>query len=394
MDNINSLVVTTLYPNKIQFRHGVFVETRIRHLVKSGKVNTRVIAPVPWFPFKCKWFPEYSKLIDIPRFEVRHGIDIFHPRYVVIPKIGMLITPFLLAFSIWCEAKRLQRQGYQFDLIDAHYYYPDGIAAAIVSILLKKPLTITARGTDINLIPRFRLPRKMIVWASNVAYFNLAVCDALRQRMIEIGVDGARTHVLRNGVDLTFFKPLSYRYSLKQKRQIQGKLLISVGYLIERKGHHLIIEALKKLPDYQLFIVGGGDWENKLKNLAVQMGVAERVRFLGEIEQQQLPELYNIADALVLASDREGWANVLLEAMACGTPVVASNIWGTPEVVQAPEAGVLCSERSPQGIVNAVNQLFLNYPDRDKTRQYAEKFSWDDTTAGLLMLFSEIKRGN
>ena len=394
MDNINSLVVTTLYPNKIQFRHGVFVETRIRHLVKSGKVNAIVIAPVPWFPFKCKWFPEYSKLIDIPRFEVRHGIDIFHPRYVVIPKIGMLITPFLLAFSIWCEAKRLQRQGYQFDLIDAHYYYPDGIAAAIVSILLKKPLTITARGTDINLIPRFRLPRKMIVWASNVAYFNLAVCDALRQRMIEIGVDGARTHVLRNGVDLTFFKPLSYRYSLKQKRQIQGKLLISVGYLIERKGHHLIIEALKKLPDYQLFIVGGGDWENKLKNLAVQMGVAERVRFLGEIEQQQLPELYNIADALVLASDREGWANVLLEAMACGTPVVASNIWGTPEVVQAPEAGVLCSERSPQGIVNAVNQLFLNYPDRDKTRQYAEKFSWDDTTAGLLMLFSEIKRGN
>jgi teichuronic acid biosynthesis glycosyltransferase TuaC len=391
MSQLNILVVTSLYPNRIQFRHGVFVETRIKHLNQSGKVDLKVIAPVPWFPCKSKYFPGYSKLVDIPRQEVLHGIDVYHPRYIVIPKIGMLVTPLLLAFSIYRQIKQLHKQGYRFDVMDAHYYYPDGVAAAIVASFLKKPLTITARGTDINLIPNFALPRKMIVWASKVAYFNLAVCNALRQRMLEIGVDEPSTRVLRNGVDLKLFTPLP-RDALRQKWQIKDKLLISVGYLIERKGHHLIIEAMAALPGYQLIIAGGGEWEVKLKNLTQQMGVQERVRFLGEVSQQQLSELYSCADALVLASDREGWANVLLEAMACGTPVVASNIWGTPEVVQAPEAGVLCAERSAQGIVAAVNQLFTNYPDRAKTRLYAEKFSWDETTAGLVKLFSEIKQ--
>lgn len=391
MEIINCLVVTTLYPNQVQFRHGVFVETRITHLSQSGKVNLKVIAPVPWFPGKSKYFPGYSKFVDIPRHEVRHGIDVYHPRYIVFPKIGMLFTPFFLAVSIYSEIKRLQKKGYVFDVMDAHYYYPDGVAAAVVASLLNKPLTITARGTDINLIPTFWLPRKLIVWAGKVAKFNLAVCDALRQRMLEIGMDQASTRVLRNGVDLTLFKPLS-REDIRGKWRIKDRLLISVGHLIERKGHHLIIDAMVALPDYQLLIVGGGEWEDKLKELAEQKGVHERVRFLGEIGQQQLPELYNCADALVLASDREGWANVLLEAMACGTPVVATNIWGTPEVVQSPEAGVLCTERSAQGIVAAVNQLFSNYPDRAKTRQYAERFSWDETTDGLVKLFSDIKQ--
>lgn len=391
MNDINILVVTTLYPNIVQFRHGVFVETRVKHLKKSGKVNVKVIAPIPWFPFKSKYFPRYSKVAEIPYFEMRDDIEVYHPRYLVIPKIGMLFTPFFLAISIYIQVNNLKKQDYQFDIIDAHYYYPDGVAAALVTSWLKKPLTITARGTDINLIPNFTLPRKLILWASRVASYNLAVCNALREKMLEIGVDESSTHVFRNGVDLKLFAPLA-RDKVREKWQVKSKLLISVGYLIERKGHHLIIEAMRVLQEYQLFIVGGGEWENKLKSQVLQLGLQDRVRFLGEVSQKLLPELYNCADALVLASDREGWANVLLEAMACGTPVVASNIWGTPEVVQSPDAGVLCEERSANGIVEGVNRLFNAYPDRQATRKYAEKFSWDETTNGLVDLFSKIKQ--
>jgi teichuronic acid biosynthesis glycosyltransferase TuaC len=389
MKKINVLVVTTLYPNKIQFRHGVFVENRIKHLMHSGAVNIKVIAPVGWFPVKCKFFPSYSQLLDIPRYENRADIDVFHPRYLIIPKVGMLLTPIFLAASIFFEIKHLEKQGYEFDFIDAHYYYPDGVAAAIIAALIKKPLGITARGTDINLIANFPFPRKLMRWASTIARYNIAVCEALRQKMLEIGVNESTSHVLRNGVDLNHFRPLN-REQLREKWQIEGKLLISVGYLIERKGHDFIIEAMQQLVDYQLIIAGGGELEQKLKKLTERLGLTERIRFLGEVSQDLLPELYNIADALVLASDREGWANVLLEAMACGTPVVATNIWGTPEVVQCAEAGVLCKERSAEGVSEAVQLLFANYPDRRNTRQYAEKFSWNETTAGIIKLLSAI----
>ena len=393
MNTINCLVVTTLYPNSIQFRHGVFVETRIKHIDKSNNVNINVIAPVPWFPFKSRFFPEYSKFVDIPAHEFWHGINVYHPRYLIIPKIGMLITPLFLAICILREIQSLHKKDFIFDVIDAHYYYPDGVAAAIVSKIIKTPLMITARGTDINLISDFLVPRKMMVWASKVAKFNLAVCEALRQRMIEIGFVENSTRVFRNGVDLNLFHPLAMN-GVGRQRNTQSKRLISVGYLIERKGHHLIIEAMASLPGYELVIVGDGEWREKLELLAKKHGVEERVRFIGEVPQEQLPELYGGADALILASSREGWANVLLEAMACGTPVVATRIWGTPEVVQTSEAGVLCNERSVQGIIEAVERLFANYPDREKTRQYAEKFSWQETTEGLLALISEINRSN
>jgi len=387
---INTLVITTLYPNKIQFRHGVFVETRIRQLNQTGKVKLTVIAPIAWFPFKSKYFPAYSKLLDVPKHEVRDGIDIYHPRYIVIPKIGMLLTPFFLALSTFCQIKSLQKQGYQFDLLDAHYYYPDGVAAAMLAAVMKTPLSITARGSDINLISNLYLPGKMIVWASKIARYNLAVCESLKQKMLALGVTPASAHVLRNGVDLELFKP-AVRDPIRQKWQVKNKLLISVGNLIELKGHHLLIEAMTSLPDYQLFIVGGGDWEGRLKALTRQLAIEDRVRFIGEIYQQQLPELLNCADALLLASSREGWVNVLLEAMACGTPVITTNVGAAAEIVQADVAGLICQERTAECFVDAVHQLFKHYPDRAQTRQYAEKFSWNETTNGLLKLFAQIK---
>jgi teichuronic acid biosynthesis glycosyltransferase TuaC len=393
-NNPNILVLTTLYPNSIQFRHGIFVETRVKQLNKTGKFNIKIIAPIPWFPFKLKYFPSYSKLVDIPKYEIREGIQVYHPRYVVIPKCGMWLTPFFLGFCIISQIKKLRKQeGYSFDFIDAHYYYPDGVAAALVASWLNKPLAITARGTDINLIPNFTLPRKMILWASKVAKFNFAVSSALRNKMHEIGIDESTLHVLRNGVDLNQFAPLN-RDFLRKKWQINGKLLISVGNLIELKGHHLVIDALEFLPDYQLCIVGGGECEDELKIKVKNSNVHDRVRFLGELLQQQLIELYNCADALVLASSREGWPNVLLEALACGTPVIATKVGACPEMIQSPEAGVLCLERTPNGIAVAINRLFSNYPDRKKTRLYAECFSWNDTTENLIRMFSDISITN
>jgi len=382
------LTFTTLYPNNIQHRHGIFVEQRLRHLLQQQPVSAKVVAPVPWFPFTAKCFGPYSDYARIATVEQRHGIEVYHPRYPVIPKIGMTLSPMLLAMACLPLLKKLMADGYDFDVLDAHYFYPDGVAAAWLAKKLGKPLVVTARGTDINLIPHRLLPRKMILWAARQASQMITVCEALKTEMVYLGVDGSKIHPLRNGVDLQNFCPKE-RESLRKSMGLSKPTLLSVGHLIERKGHHFVIEAMQQLPDFHLLIAGDGEQQSNLKKLAGHLSLTDRVRFLGALTQQQLSDVYNAADALVLASSREGWANVLLEAMACGTPVVATAIWGTPEVVRSPEAGVLANERSADGIAEGVKTLFAHYPDRQATRRYAENFSWDETVAGVYQVLSK-----
>ena len=386
---IKVLTFSTLFPNCVRPSHGVFVETRLRHLVDSGAVRATVLAPVPWFPFAHPRFGEYAKFAQVPYSETRFDLAVKHPRYFLPPKIGMTPAPLLLALSAKRAVQEQLAAGEDFDLIDAHYFYPDGVAAVLLGRWFNKPVVITARGTDINLIPQHALPRRMILWAARHAAGMITVCQALKDAMVELGIPAANIKSLRNGVDLQLFQPVD-RAAARARLKITRRTLLSVGYLIPRKAHDLIIRALPALPETDLLIAGTGPEQAALRQLARTLGVAERVRFVGALPQTELRYYYGAVDALVLASSREGWANVLLEAMACGTPVVASRVWGTPEVVAAPAAGVLMPERSASGVAAGVNALFANYPEHSATRAYAEKFSWDDTTQGQIALFQKI----
>jgi len=377
------LTFSTLFPNSEKPGHGIFVETRLRHLVASGRVQSRVVAPIPWFPSTNPRFGNYARFAKAPRHEVRHGIAVDHPRYPVLPKVGMSIAPFLLAQAVKPAIGRLIDEGYDFDLIDAHYFYPDGVAAAMLARHFNKPLVITARGSDITLFPSYALPRRQILWAARRADAIITVCNALRDEVVAMGIAAERVVSLRNGVDLQLFRPT-------ERTPNPMFTLLAVGHLVPVKAQDLIIGALPLLPGVRLVLAGDGPDRAKLENLARELKVTDRVTFLGAVPQAQLRAHYGAADALVLSSSREGWANVLLEAMACGTPVVASRVYGTPEVVAAPEAGVLMRERSYQGVADAVTLLRANYPDRAATRRYAERFSWDDTTEGQIRLFESL----
>jgi glycosyltransferase involved in cell wall biosynthesis len=186
------------------------------------------------------------------------------------------------------------------------------------------------------------------------------------------------------------FHPPGDRAAARAELGFVGPTLISVGHLIERKGHHRTIEAMTKLPDLSLVIIGEGPERDRLNALIARLGLGGRVRLLGVRPHAELPLWYGAADASVLSSSREGWANVLLESMACGTPVVASPIWGNPEVVRAPAAGVITPENSADGIAEGVRALFAAFPAREATRKYAEPFSWDETTEGQLALFRRV----
>ena len=217
----------------------------------------------------------------------------------------------------------------------------------------------------------------------------IAVCEALKDVLIDLGIPGSRIQVLRNGVDLQLFRPLD-RTEARQALGLRRPTLLSVGQLIPRKGHDIVIGVLEHLPGVDLLIAGEGPERRRLEILVRTLRVADRVHFLGQVPHEDLARLYSAADALILASSREGWANVLLEAMACGTPVVASDVWGTPEVVNASAAGILVRERTPAAFSNSVRRLFADPPPRSATRSHAEMFSWDATTQGQLDLFRAI----
>jgi teichuronic acid biosynthesis glycosyltransferase TuaC len=388
---IRILTFSTLYPNAVQGTHGIFVENRLRHLVASNRVSARVVAPVPWFPFRGAAFGRYGQLAKVPSREIRFGVDIVHPRYPVLPKIGMSSAPLSLYAFLKPVLARLINNGWDFDLLDAHYFFPDGVAAVMLGRAFGKPVTITARGTDINLIPRYPVPRRMIRWAAERADGLITVCAALKDELVRLGIPPERVRTLRNGVDLEIFRPI-HPQQARSTLAVRGPVLASVGSLIERKGHDLVIRALEHLPDVTLLIAGEGLERASLARLAAATGVAGRVHFLGSIPHERLREIYSAADALVLASSREGWPNVLLESMACGTPVIASNVWGAPEIIKAPEAGVLLQSRTASGIASAAKALLAALPPREATRAYAERFSWQETTEGQVDLFSQILR--
>jgi glycosyltransferase involved in cell wall biosynthesis len=389
---VRLLTFSSLYPNAAQPNHGVFVENRLRHLLGSGGAESTVLAPVPWFPFTGARFGAWAAFARAPRAETRHGIAVHHPRFLVLPRVGMNLAPWLLYRAALPAARRLLAAGVTFDAIDAHYVYPDGVAAVWLGRALGRPVVVTARGTDVNLIPRYAVPRRLIQRAIAGAAALVAVSGALRDALLELGAPPEKVTVLRNGVDTTLFRPPADRAAARAALGLAGPTLISVGHLIERKGHHLAVEALAGLPGWSLLVVGEGPERARLEALAARADLAGRVRLLGARPHAELPGLYGAADALVLASSREGWANVLLESMACGTPVVASDIWGNPEVVRAPEAGRIV-RRDAAAIAAGVTDLMAAAPDRAATRAYAEGFGWGPTTEGQLALFRRLVAG-
>lgn len=389
-DTVRLLTFSTLYPNSMRPNHGIFVENRLRHLLASGRARNTVVAPVPWFPTRSAWFGDWAVNAGVPECEVRHGVTVYHPRFLAIPGIGMPIAPYLLYHAVLSTFRQLLARGERFDAIDAHYMYPDGVAAVWLGRAFGLPTVVTVRGTDINLIPRHAIPRALIRQTIGDTAALIAVSAALKNELVALGAPEHKVAVLRNGVDTSLFRPMD-RGACRAALGLTRPTLLSVGHLIERKGHHRIIQAMTRLPEFDLLIAGDGPDRNRLASMIERLGLKDRARLLGAMPHTELPALYNAADILVLASSREGWANVLLEAMACGTPAVASNVWGNPEVVRDPAAGKIAEENTPDGISSAVRVLHANLPARAMTRAYAEQFSWDATTEGQLALFQNLR---
>jgi glycosyltransferase involved in cell wall biosynthesis len=286
-----------------------------------------------------------------------------------------------LAASIWWASR-----GSRFDLIDAQLAFPEGWAARLLSAIRRVPYCITVRGHDVNHLPEFPVRGRQVRYALSGAARVMSVAEALRQCVISLGCPEERTETIPNGVDTEIFRPIPREDACAHlKLDPSRRYLVSVGHLVERKGHHILIEALGLLKDRRrpvptLAIVGApseeGDYSSVLRELISRHGLDEEVILAGEQSARMLPLWYGAADALCLASSREGWANVLLESLACGTPVIGTRVWGTPEVISQEWLGILV-ERDAESFADAFERLAgMSFREEDLVR-HASKFTWE-----------------
>src|SRR3989338_7435738 len=289
------LVFTTLFPNSKMPNHGVFVKDRIVNLSKLYDI--RVIAPVPYFPklnINKRWFA----FSQIPPEEYIEGVRVYHPRYFITPKFFRSLYGIFMFLSALTFVKRLKRE-FDFDIIDGHFIYPDGLAAVLLARTLGVKATLTARGTDINWYPKFKIIRRQIRYALRNAASIISVSDDLKDKMIGLGARYEDMEVIPNGVDFDKFYP----ESKSEARSALGinetkKALLSVGNLIEAKGFQFLLMAIAliKNRDLNLFIIGEGDYKKSLEALVRNLGLGDRVKFLGEVPHRELRKWYSAAD--------------------------------------------------------------------------------------------------
>jgi glycosyltransferase involved in cell wall biosynthesis len=386
------LVFTSLYPNNVWPHHGVFVKERMTQVSRLDQCEVKVVAPVPYFPpikISHRW-----RFSQVRRYEIIEGVEVHHPRFFMIPKVGMALYGLMMFLSVLPLVQKIRKE-FDFDLIDAHYLYPDAFAALLLGLFFKKPVVVSARGTDINLFTKFPVIRKLIQYTLRKSDGAIAVSESLKEVMVPLGIPKDKISVITNGVDPKKFYPFSKEQARNKLGLPDRKIILSVGNLTPNKGFHLIIKALRLLLDefhekeLYLVIAGEGEYRQALEGLIRSLGLSEHVRLVGSVPHEELYLWYNAADLFCLASSREGWPNVILESLICGTPVIATSVGGIPEIIRSDEVGILVN-RSEHDIAVGISLALKKTWQFDAITREASKHTWARAGDSVVKLFESV----
>ncbi len=370
---LNVLMLSTLFPDISRPNFGVFVERQARELASRPEADVTVIAPVGLPPWPLSLAARYAPLRALPRKERWRELTVYRPTFPIIPKFGGRTNVGAMTRAILPLVRRLHAEK-PFDVIDASFFFPDGPVAQRLSKALGIPYSVKARGADIHYWGTQSGTRKMVLQAAEGAAGLLAVSDAMRRSMARMGIDADKIRVHYTGVDLDTFE-MGDRDAAKAALDFSGPVLLCVGALIPRKGQDLLVRALPMLPDVTLLLAGQGAFRRTLENLAQELGVERRIGFLGSVPHHKLPRIYTAADVMVLPSESEGLANAWVESLACGTPIVITDVGGARELLDRPEAGRIVA-REPEAIAEAIRAILDAPPAAKDVREAALRFTW------------------
>ncbi|MBN8815482.1 MAG: glycosyltransferase [Sphingomonas sp.] len=374
------LTLSTLFPDATRRNFGVFVERQTLGLAAHPDVELRVVAPVGLPPFPLSRRGRHAALAKLPLGEQWEGIDVYRARFVATPGTAGRFFAASLTKALAPLLTDLRRD-FPFDVIDASFFFPDGPAAVALGKRFGVPVSIKARGGDIHYWGRSTVTGGQVRRAGQAADGLLAVSEAMKRDMAALGMPADHIRVHHTGVDLGQFAPRD-RGVAKALFNVSGPLVVSIGALIERKGHEVVIEAIAALPNATLIIAGEGAHRPVLESRIAELGVGDRVRLLGSVPHAEMAALLGAADVMALASASEGLANAWVEALACGTPIVVPDVGGASEVVTERAYGRMVG-RSPAGFASGITAVLADRTPAAKVREGAERFTWEANTAAL-----------
>ncbi len=392
----NLVVFSSLFPSSSQPQAGLFIRERMFKVAET--LPMLVVSPTPWFPLQRLIRlvrPQYRP--SVPYHEVQQGIDVYHPWFFAMPGVLRRLDGWFMALGAWNTLRRLKaKRG--INLIDAHFAYPDGYAASLLGRWLDLPFVVTLRGTEVRMCESPAL-RRRIVAALDDAARVVTVANSLKQVVVDAGADPQKITRVGNGVDSERFQPIPK--DLARERlglDEQEKVIVSVGGLVPRKGFQRVIKVLPDLlrqhPGLKYLIVGGagpeGDFEQQLRKLVDEKALGDAVVFLGPMAPDDLKVPLSAADVFVLATANEGWANVFLEAMACGLPVVTTRVGGNAEVVTEDQLGVLVEFGNSAALSAALSSALTKRWDRAYIRRHAVGNDWSTRVSALRETFQQV----
>ncbi|WP_235044622.1 glycosyltransferase [Methylohalobius crimeensis] len=335
-----------------------------------------------------------------PAFQKQQGISVYYPKFISVPGYFKGWDGFFMAAACGPLLKRIQKTS-GFDLIDAHFAYPDGYAAVQLGRRFNVPVTVTLRGTEVPL-SRDPIRREKILKALDGASRVFSVSESLKNHAVSMGVEAEKIEVVGNGVDTEKFYPLPRDKARRELKIPQNaQVLITVGALVPRKGQQRVIEILpfllRKYPDLLYLVVGGaspeGDMTESLQAQVMRLGLEKHVRFLGPLPPERLKRSLSAADVFVLATANEGWANVFLEAMACGLPVITTEVGGNREVVCRDDLGTIIPLSDADALKRAIDGAMRKKWNRDALIAYAADNDWNKRVVQLVRMFNELTGG-
>lgn len=396
-ERLKVLALSYLFPNQAQLSYGVFVLNRLKAV--SSHCDIRVVAPVQWYPLIQKirgdlWGGE------IPRRESIDGVEVHHPRFAVIPKflkwldaLSYFISARSVTYRLWKE------DGFEFDVIDVHWTYPDIVAGWLLARRYGKKFIVTIRGHEALYDREFSLRRLMVRHFLRRAHHVVALSEELREKVIRLGVAADSTSVVLNGVDLAYFECRDTGESRKQLGLSREKrILLSVGRLTAGKGHDVLVRMmseLSKVHDVELYIIGGvnpeDDFGHVLRNMIDAQGLTN-VHLVDKLTHRQLSLWYGAADVFCLATKGEGCPNVVLEALACGTPVVVTNVGAVGEVIEPGFNGSLVNLSDVQTFGETVHQALQHPWDRKAIAERMTSWSWGACAEQILDVYRRVLR--